>query len=281
MSDDIFTGKDFLKSCAAKFFADHYHGPAMKYECAVDKGLSYSPSIQFQIHAHLMVLVETSETPYPVILSMRRTDIEDLQSPIAVYCACPEEAYLADQSEAKRLISHGFGLLTVSTDGSCQVRANAIPLIQRISDNEFKAGIKELPPAVKRRLVEAFDRYLHSPPTGVADIAEVLEGFILKAGKEAAKKGWIDNKFKNGQTPATTLDAMQAAGQFAHSMAAIGSVRGYVAEYRNMSHHFPKNREQAAKKYRECRHAFLDGLKRVVSFRASMKSRGLTGGIDL
>jgi hypothetical protein len=279
MNSDLTTGSEFLLAKTAQYFADHYHGPAIKYACEVDKGLSYSPSIQFQIHAHLTVLVEISETPYPAILSMRRTDIEDLQVPIAVFCACPEEAYLADQADAKRLITHGFGLITVAHDGQVQVRAHAIPLIQRISDNEFKAELKDLPPAIKRRLVESFDRYIHSPPTGVADVAEVLEGFILKAGKEAAKKGWIDAKFAKGQTPASTLDAMQAASQFGNSMAAIGSVRGYVAEYRNVSHHFPKNKEQAAKKYRECRHAFLDGLKRVNSFRASMKARGLTGNL--
>jgi len=127
--------------------------------------------------------------------------------------------------------------------------------------------------------VEAFDRYVHSPPTGVADIAEVLEGFILKAGREAAKKNWIKSNDARPGAPAATLDAMQVASQFGASMAAIGSVRFFVAEYRNTSHHFPKNAEQAATKYRECRHAFLDGLKRVNAFRNSMKDRGLSGSI--
>jgi hypothetical protein len=113
-------------------------------------------------------------------------------------------------------------------------------LIQRISEEEFKNELNGLPPVIRRRLVEAFDRYNASAPSGVADIAEVLEGFILKAGREAAKKTWIASADAKAGQPARTLDAMQLAPQFAASMAAIGSVRGYVAEYRNTSHHFPK-----------------------------------------
>jgi hypothetical protein len=199
--------------------------------------------------------------------------------PIEVYCGCPEEAYLANQSDAKRLITHGFGLVTVAEDGRVHRRSGCIPLIQRIAEQEFKNEVRTLPPVIKRRLVEAFERYNNSAPTGVADVAEVLEGFILKAGREAAKKGWIDAKAAKPGQPAATLDALQAAPQFIASMAAVGSVRGYVAEYRNTSHHFPKNEAQAARKYRECRHAFLDGLKRVCSFRNSMRDRGLSGGI--
>lgn len=279
MAFDLTSGSDTLREAARKYFADHYQNPAMKFAAQVDPKLSYAPTIQFKIHSHLYVLVEVSETPYPAILGMRRTDIEDLQIPIAVFCACPEEAYLADQANAKRLIGHGFGLITIAADGQAQRRANCIPLIQRISEEEFKNEVRALPSAIRRRLVEAFDRYNHSAPTGVADVAEVLEGFILKAGREAAKKTWIQqNQARPGQ-PAATLDAMQAAPQFAASMAAIGSVRGYVAEYRNTSHHFPKDKAQAARKYRECRHAFLDGLKRVSSFRSSMRERGLSGGL--
>lgn len=277
MGQDLTTGSEFLLAKTKQYFVEHYHGPAMRISHEVDKSLSYSPSIQFQVHSHLTILVEVSESPYPAILSMRRTDIEDLQVPIAVFCACPEEAYLNDQAEAKRLISHGFGLITVATNGQVQVRAQAIPLIQRITDTEFKSELKDLPSSIKRRLVESYDRYVHSPPSGVADIAEVLEGFIVKAGKDAAKKGWIASKFKKAQTPASTLDAMQAAPELAAAMAAIGSVRGYIAEYRNVSHHFPRNKKQAAVKYRECRHAFLDGLKRVTSFRTAMKARTLSG----
>ncbi len=279
MAANLTSGSDSLKEAVRKHFASHYQNPVMKFSTQVDPKLSYVPTIQFKIHNHLTVLVEVSETPYPAILAMRRTDIEDLQNPISVFCACPEEAYLSDQADAKRLISHGFGLITIAQDGQAQLRANCIPLIQRISEDQFKSEIHSLPPVIRRRLVEAFDRYKASAPTGVADIAEVLEGFILKAGREAAKKGWISQNNARPGSPAATLDALQALQQFAGSVASIGSVRGYVAEYRNTSHHFPKDRAQAAKKYRECRHAFIDGLKRINSFRTLMKDRGLSGGL--
>jgi hypothetical protein len=279
MTGSLTSGGDFLRDAVKRYFAELYQNPPMKLSTEVDPDLGYTPTIQFKIHSHLIVLVEVSETPYPAILSMRRTEIEDLQMPIEVYCACPEEAYLSNQSDAKRLVNHGFGLVTVSQDGRVHRRSGCIPLIQRISEQEFKNEVRTLTPSIKRRLVESYERYNNSAPSGVADVAEVLEGFILKAGREAAKKGWIDAKAAKPGYPATTLDALQASPQFTAAMAAIGSVRGYVAEYRNTSHHFPKNDAQAAKKYRECRHAFLDGLKRVCSFRTSMRNQGLSGTI--
>lgn len=196
-----------------------------------------------------------------------------------MFCVCPEEAYLANQADAKRLIADGFGLNTISQDGQAQRRSNCIPLIQRISEEEFRNEVKGLPPKIRRRLVEAYERYQHSAPTGVADVAEVLEGFILKAGREAARKTWINAGATRPGQPAATLDAMQGSTQFGAAMAAIGSARGYIAEYRNTSHHLPKNNAQAAKKYRECRHAFIDGLKRICSFRNAMRDRGLSGGL--
>ena len=251
----------------------------MKFSAAISKNLGYTPAIQFKIHSHLTVLVEVSEIPYPAILALRRVDLEDLQIPISVYCACPEEAYLADQDEAKHLMNNGFGLITVSKDGRVQPRSSCIPLMQRIAKGEFKNEIKSLTPFIRRRLAEAFERYNANAPSGVVDVAEVLEGFILRAGRDAATKKWIDKDAAAPGQPAKTLDALQAASQFTGAMASIGSARGYIAEYRNTSHHFPKDKRQAARKYRECRHAFLDGLKRICSFRFSMKASGLSGDL--
>lgn len=279
MTGALTSGGSLLLDAARNYFSQYYQNPTMKFSTVFDAKLGYVPSIQFKIHSHLSVLVEVSETPYPAILGLRRTDIEDLQVPIAVYCVCPEEAYLTNQPDAKRLIGHGFGLVTISQDGNAQRRAICIPLIQRIAPEEFKNEISSLPLNIRRRLVESYDRYNFSAPSGVADVAEVLEGFILKAGQEAVKKGWIPARAAKAGMSAATLDAMQAVPQLSASVAAIGSVRGYISEYRNVSHHFPKDKKQAAKKYKECRHAFLDGLKRISFFRSSMKDRGMSGGL--
>src|ERR1700733_8871527 len=130
----------------------------------------------FKINDHLTVIAEVSETPYPLIFHLRRLDILNLEVPISIYCVCPEEAYLDDQAAAKELMSHGCGLLTVSVDGKVQRRSSCIPLVQQITDKEFKTEIMGLPPIIRRRLAEAFDRYNHNAASGVADITEVMEG---------------------------------------------------------------------------------------------------------
>ncbi|UXX81779.1 hypothetical protein [Roseovarius pelagicus] len=281
MVSGLTSGADFLKDSAKLYFANYYQNPPIRVDQELDRNLNWTPSLQFKVQTHLTVLAEVSENPYPQILSMRRMDILDLSFPISVYCVCPEEAYLAHQghSEAKKLILHGFGLLTVSSNGAVQRVAGCIPLIQRISEIDFNSEIKGLSPTIRRRLREAFDRYQASAPSGAADIAEVLEGFILKAGRDAVKKGWLQRSDAQAGQMAKTLDAMVAVPQFGSALAPIGGARAYVAKYRNASAHFPKSKIQAAIKYRDCRHGFLDGLKQISTFCKAMKGLGLTGGI--
>lgn len=279
MNAGLTTGTDFLKEAVRKHFGSYYQNPAIKIDQELDKDLNWRPSIQFQVQKHLTILAEVSENPYPQILSLRGRDIVDLNFPISIYSVCPEEAYLAKIAEARKLIEHGFGLLTVTSDGSVQRVSSCIPLIQRISEVDFNSEIKGLSAGVRRRLREAFERYQSSAPSGTADIAEVLEGFILKAGRDAVKKGWLSKGDVIAGKMAATLDAMAASPQIKGKAAAIGGARAYIAKYRNAGAHFPKNKTQAAIKYRDCRHGFLDGLKQVSSFSSAMKELGLTGGL--
>ncbi|WP_205287599.1 hypothetical protein, partial [Luteibacter jiangsuensis] len=60
----------------------------------------------------------------------------------------------------------------------------------------------------------------------------------------------------------------------------IGTAGGGRSQYRNTAHHTPKSKEQAAKKYRDCRHGFLEGLRKIPLFRNAMRNLGLSGGLD-
>ena len=53
----------------------------------------------------------------------------------------------------------------------------------------------------------------------------------------------------------------------------------FVKECRNLTHHWPKNKKAAHKKYADCRHHFLDGLRTIQAFRTAMKAEGLTGNV--
>ncbi|ACK51112.1 hypothetical protein Msil_2174 [Methylocella silvestris BL2] len=276
-STGLSSGTTFLVEAAKAFFRKIYHCSAFAASVPLDKSLSWTPTLSFKINNHLTVAVEVSENPYPLILQLRRTDVLRLQMPVSVYCICPEEAYLADQTGAKALINDGYGLVTVAADGSSQRRAPCIPLIQEIVQQEFEAEIKPLPRMIKTRLAESFDRYKHNAPTGAADIAEVMEGMILRAGRDAAKKKWIAQADAKPGATAKTLAAMDAAPQFQNCRAAIGAAQAYISMYRNSAHHFPKDNRQAAKKYRDCRHGFLEGLKKIGFFRDEMRKAGLSG----
>jgi hypothetical protein len=99
----------------------------------------------------------------------------------------------------------------------------------------------------------------------------------MRAARDAAKKGWIMKGQSKGKL-ANVLVALQAAPQFANADTVISAARMFVQRYRNPAHHVPKDKKSAYRKYRDCRHAFLDGLRNMRDFKDAMKALGLTGG---
>jgi hypothetical protein len=176
-------------------------------------------------------------------------------------------------------MNDGYGLLTVDVDGNVHRRSSTIPLLQQITDEEFRAEIRPLPQKLRTCLAESFDRYKHNAPSGSTDIAEVIEGLVLRAGREAAKKGWIDKADAKPGAPAATLAAMQKSAQFQSIAAAIGAAQAYISMYRNVNHHFPKDKKQAAKKYNDCKYSFMEGLKKAVFVRESFRKIKLSGSL--
>lgn len=271
------TAETFLVDAATQYLNATYHKPPLKYGEELDPALKWKPSIQMTANDHLTVIYEVSETVYPMIFNLRRVDVENMTLPVAVYCVCPEAVYISDQAEVKRLLSHGYGLLTVDDAGNVQKRSGCIPVIQQISRKQFDDEVKGLPQKIRQRLAEAFERYEQNAVSGVTDITEVIEGLVNKAAKEAVARKWIDKK--DTKTLANSIQAIANDSHFHNVRPAIGSAQGYISQYRNLSHHFPKNKKLAAKKYKDCRHAFIDGLKQAQNFRTAIRSAGLTGGL--
>lgn len=273
------SGAEFLREAAKKYFKHAFENPTLVISGELDPALNWKPTIHFEHTDHLVVVAEVSETPYPIIFGMRHDDVINLEMPISVYCVCPEEAYLSDQAEAKRLMANGYGLLTVSADGKVQKRSDCIPLIQRIAESHFKSEIRGLSTKIRRKLRGAYTKYNNSAASGVAEITEIAEAFVLKAGRDAVSKGWISASDAKPGNPAGTLAAMADAKQCKNAAAAIAGMQHYISAYRHTAHHPPKNKKQEYKKYRDCRHAFLDGIKIIHSFREAMKSLKLSGSI--
>ena len=275
------SGEQFLRNAARRFFEGLYENPEMHLEEELHRDLSWTPALWFTIHEQIRIFVEPSETsPYPRILELKNGDVRRFPQPIAIYAACPEEILHApgQRGEIKRLEADGYGLVTVDADGNANRVISAIPLIHIIPSSEFKQEIKGLPKKLRQRISEAFEDYCSKPVNGVKSLSEVIEGMVEQAGKDAVKKQYLQQKNVGGSI-ADLLDALHNLPQCNNVRAQIGGVRSFVAEYRNLSHHWPKDAKRAHKKFSVCRHAFLDGIKRIHQFRTAMKVVGFSGNL--
>ena len=241
--------------------------------------LEWVPALRFSVHGHINVFVEPSDNgPYPRMLAMKYAEVSNYPEPIAIYCVCHDAAITTTfgRAESKRLKAHGFGLLTVDQHGDTDIQFAAIPLVQAISEADFKHLLKGLPKGIRQPASEAFEDYQAKPVNGVKTLSELIEGMITKAGRDSAARGGI-TKADSRAALADVLDALHASHKPAR--AAIGGARKFVNESRNLSHHWPRNKKAAYKKYSSCRHHFLEGLQTIRSFRQAMKTVGLTGNV--
>lgn len=279
--DGLTSGEEFLRDAACRCFEDLYENPMMHVNQELHKDLAWTPALRFVIHEHINVFVEPSEIgPYPRILERKHTDVLHFPQPIAIYAVCPEETIATppQRSDMKRLQAHGFGLITVNHEGQARREFSAIPLVQVIPKAEYKAEIEGLPKKTKQRIGEAYEDYNAKPVNGVKSLTEVIEGLVTQAGKGAVQKKYL-SKSVLGSDVADILDALHDTKECKNARAAIGGVRSHVKEYRNPKHHWPANKKRAYKKYSDCRHAFMDGIKHIQRFRTAMQAIGLTGNL--
>jgi hypothetical protein len=275
------SGTGLLVQAARALFTNLYEIGNVIADSELHRDLRWTPAFRFTINDYIHVFVEPSEsTPYPRIFSLRHADVMQFPEPIAVYVACPEEVFHdpANQADVQKLEEHGYGLIAVDGAGVARRKFTAVPLVQVISQAEYKTLIDTFPPKIRQRVAQAYEDYKGKPSVGVVTLTETVEGLAKQAAKDAAAKGWITKGQAEGNI-ASALDAMYAVPQLQNARAAIGGVRAYIAKYRNLSHHWPKNRKKAHQKYTECRHAFLDGLRQMTDFREAMKNSHLSGNL--
>lgn len=275
------SGGVFLRDSARMLFESIYGKPRMRVNEQLHRDLHWTPALRFTIHEHINVFVEPSESsPYPRIFDLRDGDVRRFPQPISVYAVCPED--LLDQSgqraQVKRLESNGFGLITIDSEGNGNRVVNAVPLIQIISTVEMKQQLEGLSAKLKQRVSEAFEDYCIKPVNGVRSLTEIVEGLIEQCRKEVLEQQ-LASSTKLGRNSADVLDGLHSIGRFQNIRAQIGGVRSYLNEYRNLSHHWPRNKKASYKKYADCRHAFLEGLKQIQRFRFAMKQIGLSGNL--
>jgi len=277
MSEGITSATDFLTEAITIYLQTNYDGPPIKCATEIDKNLGWVPTLNCQVNNNLM-LIEVSEKVYPGIFRMRRAEMAEIEKPIAVYCVCPEEAYLADQKEANDLSRHGFGLFTVNSEGEVVKKFAAIPIAQHIPEADYNADVKGLPAKVKREVKSCFETYRGNSPAGVSSVSELVEGMVMKAARDAAKKGWI-TKADTKKPLAEILLKLKTVPQFKSAEIKLSGAGAFVSRYRNTAHHFPKSQRHAHRKYRDCRHGFLEGVRILQDLQSAFKSAGLAGSL--
>ena len=251
----------------------------MHFDKPLSRQLAWVPALRFTLHGHISVFVEPSDSgPYPRMLAMKYAEVNNYPEPIAIYCICHEAAIetAAGRKDRRLLKAHGFGLVTVDPNGDTEFQFAAIPLVQAIPEPDFKQQIKGLPKGIRQPASEAFEDYRAKPVNGVKTLSELVEGMITKAGRDSASRGGI-SRADSRRVPADVLDALHE--KYPQARAAIGGARMFIKECRNLTHHWPRNKEAAYRKYAYCRHHFLEGLRTIQAFRKAMKDAGLTGNL--
>lgn len=266
-----------LGKAAQSYFVDQ--GMASLASISIDKEINRSipwrPTLWFKGAGHTTIALEVSpEIPYPMALKINTAEILHANIPITVYAACPEEIFLKNQSEVQkeiqRLRDHGFGLLTIDSEGRVTKQFGGQPLIQYIPEDDFKRETKGLPVSIARELREAFDVYKSKPSAGLANVGETVEAATNCAKKAILKKGWATEADMKTSL-AAHLNCMLSLAQLNNAKAGIGRMRSFVNEYRNPSHHAPKSQKAAYERYYGCKHGFLEGIKSLQSFTTQLK----------
>ena len=278
-TDGLTPGHGFLQEAARTCFAARYGNPTIHVNKQLNRNLEWVPALRFTLHKHINVFVEPSDDgPYPRILAMKYADVNNYPEPIAIYCVCHHAAIAtaSGQQDLKKLKALGFGLVTVDPNGDADVLFPAIPLVQAIPEAVFKQQINGLPSGIRQAACEAFEDYRAKPVNGVKTLSELVEGMIKKAGQDSAKRGGI-SMAESRRALADVLDALHT--KYPSARAAIGGARNFVKECRNLTHHSPKNKKDAHKKYADSKHHFLAGLRTIQEFRTAMKNEGLTGNV--
>ena len=278
-NDGLASAHDALREAARACFADRYGNPTMYVDRPLGAQLQWVPALRFTVHRHINVFVEPSDNgPYPRRLVMLYVEAHNLPEPIAIYSVCHEAAMdtPAGRQQRKQLKALGFGLVTVDGQGHAEIDFPATPIVQLISDAEFRQQTKGLPKGIRQPVSEAFEHYRGTPVNGVKTLSEMVEALITKAGKDSASRNGISAKDSNGSL-AVVLDALHQ--QYPQARAAIGGARKFNNECRNLVHHAPRTKKDAYRKYADCRHHFLEGLHTIQAFRKAMKAAGLTGSL--
>jgi hypothetical protein len=254
---------------------DRYGANGLKMEQAIDTSISWRPSFHLRPTRFLIVAVEAADNLYPEALKGAAHDISHFDHPIAVYQACSLDVYQSDPKQAKisLLRRHGFGILTVDSDGRVTVQHTCIPLAQHISTEELDSQMAGLNHKLKVLFRAAHTTYLTNEGQGLQQAGQIVEGLVYSIAKQAADANIIPKAVLK-QPLADMIDELYKTNQFKDHRAALGGAREFVKDFRNVASHAPKTAKAAADKIRKCKTGFMDAIAISMKLRAVMQAFG-------
>ncbi len=270
------SGDDFLFNSAHKFLSERFQTQP-KVSQPISHEIDWAPALHFETTRKRILVAEVSQMPYPTVFKLYLADIIEVTIPIEIYCVCTEGLYndKKNKAEFKKLLSHGYGIIIVDDNGDAKFQESTVPLVQHIKGKEFNEKTKDIKGKVKVRVLDAFDKYQNDPRSGVGDLRILIEEMVKSAVKSSIKKDWLTTSTLSKDL-ADILNDMNDARQFSDTSAIIGGMKSFVSDFGNPAVHAPRSKKDAHKTYRECRYAFIDGLRHISNFMRNMKSKKIT-----
>jgi hypothetical protein len=194
MPFDTFTSR--LKKVAVvslAFCRSRYGANGLKVEENIDNVIGWQPTFFLRPTRFLILAVEVNDLVYPEALKAAAHDIGHFDTPIAVFQACPLDAFQNDPKHTKvnLLRKHGFGIITVDDDNAATIQHPCIPLAQHISPEELEHELAGLNSVLKVKFKAAHQTYTSNIGQGLQEVGQLIEALLHSVAKQAAKNGII------------------------------------------------------------------------------------------
>lgn len=241
-----------LQFCRTQFGAN-----SIKNERAISSSIQWTPTFHFCSNNYSIVAVEVSELIYPESLKIGAHEILQANQPIGIYGACHHEIFLRkkEQIKIKTLRNHGFGLLTVDSDGNVTEQFSAVPIHQYISEVNLEEMVRRLTPRLKVAFRSAHRSYRTNISQGLQEAGQIVEAIVISMARSSVSSGVCASSILN-RLAAGMIDELY--DQYNDHRAALGAARGFIRQYRNVASHAPRSKKKAMERINLCKTGFIE-----------------------
>lgn len=274
----------YLESAVAKpalsYFKRKFGANGLKIEKPFSVNVPWTPTIQIQSSGTDLILIEVTESPYPLVFKSAYPSLlhEEGNRAIKVFQACPLEVFhdKKNSKEFRDLKTHGFGLVTVDENGVVDEQFSAAVVIHHIAETKFDSSVKDLPSDVKAAFVNAFAVYRTNARQGLNAGGQVVEALIHQIAAASFELGLLTS-YSARAAAADVIDNLYGAGQqkLKDQRACFGGARQFMKLDRNASSHPAKSKKQATVTMQSTKEGFESAIRVASELSKARKSLGI------